>query len=131
MVMVTGSSTRRAQFSISVRRCDLSGQSPRLSSGAGQGSPPMANNERPKSGDGVPLELLPVIRNSGVLAEKQLAEIKTKILQGEYPMDSVDLAERLVRENILTSYQAKRFLNNRSSGLIVGRYIILDRVDSG
>ena len=46
-------------------------------------------------------------------------------------MDSVDLAERLVREKILTSYQTKRFLSNRSNGLIVGRYIILDRIGSG
>jgi serine/threonine-protein kinase len=91
----------------------------------------MATYERPKSADGVPVDLLPVIRNSGVLSEKQLAEIKTKILQGDYPMDSVALAERLVRDSILTSYQAKRFLANRSNGLIVGRYIILDRIGSG
>jgi eukaryotic-like serine/threonine-protein kinase len=91
----------------------------------------MATFERPKSADGVPHDLLPVIRSSGVLSEKQLAEIKSKILQGDYPMDSLDLAERLVRENILTTYQAKRFLANRSNGLIVGRYIILDRIGSG
>jgi len=91
----------------------------------------MATYERPKSADGVPVDLLPVIRNSGVLSEKQLADIKTKILQGDYPMDSVALAERLVRDSILTSYQAKRFLANRSNGLIVGRYIILDRIGSG
>jgi serine/threonine-protein kinase len=91
----------------------------------------MATFERPKPAGKVPMDLLPVIRASGVLSEKQLAEIKTKILQGDYPLDSVDLAERLVRENVLTSYQAKRFLNNRSQGLIVGRYIILDRIGSG
>jgi serine/threonine-protein kinase len=91
----------------------------------------MATFERPKSLESVPLDLLQVIRSSGVLAEKQLAEIKSRVLQGDYPLDSVDLAERLVRENILTSYQAKRFLNNRSQGLIVGRYIILDRIGSG
>src|SRR5437773_6725886 len=91
----------------------------------------MATFERPKSANGVPLDLLPVIRNSGVLSEKQLAEIKTKVLQGDYPLDSVALAERLVRDNVLTSFQAKRFLTNRPHGLIVGRYIILDRIGSG
>jgi serine/threonine-protein kinase len=91
----------------------------------------MANIERPKSTGNVPLDLLPVIRGSGVLSEKQLVEIKAKMLQGDYPLDSVELAERLVRENILTSYQAKRFLSNRPHGLIVGRYIILDRIGSG
>jgi eukaryotic-like serine/threonine-protein kinase len=91
----------------------------------------MATFERPKSADGVPLDLLPVIRNSGILSEKQLADIKSKVLRGDYPMDTVELAERLVRERIITTYQARRFLGNRSNGLIVGRYIILDRIGSG
>src|SRR5437660_12315250 len=91
----------------------------------------MATFERPKSAEGVPLDLLPVIRNSGVLSEKQLAEIKTKVLQGDYPLDSVDLAERWVRDNIWTSYQAKRFLSNRSHGLIGGRYLTLARIAAG
>ncbi len=91
----------------------------------------MATFEKPKSADSVPLDLLPVIRSSGVLGERQLADIKTKVLQGDYPFDSVALAERLVRDNILTPFQAKRFLSNRPQGLIVGRYIILDRIGSG
>jgi serine/threonine-protein kinase len=91
----------------------------------------MPNVEKPKSAEGVPPDLLPVIRSSGVLGERQLAEIKTKILRGDYPLDSVELAERLVRENLLTPYQAKRFLGNRPHGLIVGRYIILDKIGSG
>ena len=91
----------------------------------------MASFEKPKSADGVPLDLLPVIRSSGVVNERQLAEIKTKVLQGDYPLDSAALAERLVRENILTSFQAKRLLSNKPQGLIVGRYIVLDRIGSG
>jgi serine/threonine-protein kinase len=91
----------------------------------------MASVERPKSADGVPLDLLSVIRSSGVLGERQLADIKTKILQGDYPFDSATLADRLVRDNILTAFQAKRLLSNRPQGLVVGRYIILDRVGSG
>jgi serine/threonine-protein kinase len=72
-----------------------------------------------------------VIRSSGVLSERQLSEIKTKVLHGTYPADPVELAESLVREKILTSYQVKRFLSNKSHGLIVGRYIVLDRIGSG
>jgi serine/threonine-protein kinase len=91
----------------------------------------MASTEKPKSVESVPLDLLPVIRSSGVLSERQLAEIKTKVLQGNYPLDSVELAERLVRDNILTAFQARRILSNRPQGLVVGRYIILDRIGSG
>jgi hypothetical protein len=91
----------------------------------------MAKTERPKAAESVPPDLLPVIRSSGVLAERQLAEIKTKMLHGTYPIDPVELADCLVRDKVLTSYQAKRFLSNKSHGLIVGRYIVLDRIGSG
>ncbi len=71
------------------------------------------------------------MRASGILSERQLADIKTKILQGDYPLDSVELAEALVRDKILTSFQARRFLSNRPQGLMVGRYVVLDRIGSG
>jgi serine/threonine-protein kinase len=91
----------------------------------------MATYERPRSKENVPLDLLPVIRSSGILSDKQLAEIKSKMLQGDYPLDSVSLADCLIRDEIITGYQAKRFLSNKSNGLIVSRYIILDRIGSG
>jgi hypothetical protein len=91
----------------------------------------VANSEKSKSAEGIPRDLLPVIRVSGVLSDRQLAEIKAKILKGDYPLDSVELAEALVREKILTPFQARRFLSNRAHGLVVGRYVILDRIGSG
>jgi serine/threonine-protein kinase len=91
----------------------------------------MATFEKPKPADGAPPDLLPVIRKSGVLNDRQFAEIKAKVLGGEYPHDSTALAERLVREKILTEYQTRRFLSNKSHGLVVGRYVILDRLGSG
>ena len=47
---------------------------------------------------GVPLDLLPVIRKSGVMTDRQFAELKAKVLSGEYPSESVALADRLVKE---------------------------------
>jgi serine/threonine-protein kinase len=91
----------------------------------------MPSFEKSKSAAAVPLDLLPVIRSSGILSDRQLAEIKGKILQGDYPNDSTELAAKLVKEKVLTTFQAKRFLANRPSGLVVGRYIILDRIGSG
>ena len=58
----------------------------------------MASSHKPKTSEGAPLDLLPVMRSSGILSERQLAEIKTKILHGDYPLDSTELAERLVRD---------------------------------
>jgi serine/threonine-protein kinase len=65
------------------------------------------------------------------LNERQLADIRAKVLSGAYPLDSRALAERLVREKILTEYQVKRFLANKSHGMVVGRYAILERLGSG
>jgi serine/threonine protein kinase len=91
----------------------------------------MATFEKPKRSESVPVDLLPVIRNSGVLADRQCDFIQSKVLSGEYPQDPRALADLLVREKLLTEYQVKRFLAGKSHGLVVGRYAILDRLGSG
>jgi len=91
----------------------------------------MASIERPKSGDRPPADLLPALRASGILGGRLLDEIQSRVVQGDYPSDPKALAERLVRARTITPYQAKRLLSNRPRGLLVGRYVILDRVGSG
>src|SRR4051794_1016701 len=71
----------------------------------------MATFEKPRPSEHVPVDLLPVIFDSGVLNERQFADLRTKVLRGDYPGDPVALATRLVQEKILTDYQARRFLN--------------------
>ncbi len=91
----------------------------------------MATTDMSKPTEGVPSDLLPVIRKSGVLSERQFEEIRSKVLAGDYPFDPQELADRLVREKILTPYQVRRFLKNKPHGLTVSRYVILDRIGSG
>ena len=91
----------------------------------------MATFEKPKTSRDVPLDLLPVIRESGVLSDRQFSDLRAKVLRGDYPTDSVALAERLVEEKVLTTYQSERFLANKSHGLKVGRYSLQDRFGSG
>ncbi|MBV8488370.1 MAG: serine/threonine protein kinase, partial [Planctomycetaceae bacterium] len=91
----------------------------------------MATFDRPKSTEKPPADLLAVIRSAGILTDRQLGEIRTKVLRGEYPVDPIALAEQLVKDDVLTVYQARRFLSNKAHGLLVGRYIILDRIGSG
>ena len=69
----------------------------------------MASLDKPKAAEGVPLDLLPVIRSSGVLGDRPLAEIMSKFLKGYYPLDSAALAERLVRDNLLTPFRRNDF----------------------
>ena len=79
----------------------------------------------------VPPDLLPLIRRSGILSDRQFEEISGKVSGGEYPAETRALAERLVAEGILTVFQANRLLLNKSHGLIVGPYVILDRLGAG
>ncbi|WP_422927043.1 serine/threonine-protein kinase [Singulisphaera sp. PoT] len=91
----------------------------------------MATSDKPRSPESNSADLLAVIRASGVLTDRQFEDVKSKVLSGKYPIGSQELAERLVREKVLTEYQTKRFLNNKSHGMVVGRYAILDRIGSG
>lgn len=91
----------------------------------------MATSDRSKPADAVPSDLLPIIRNSGVLTEKQFLDVRSKVISGEFPNEPKALAQRLVHDQLLTEYQTKRFLNGKSHGLLVGKYVILDRLGSG
>lgn len=91
----------------------------------------MATSDKPKPAEAVPTDLLSIIRNSGVLTDRQFGDLNAKVASGEFPGDAKALARRAVREGILTNYQARRFLVGKSHGLLVGKYVILDRLGSG
>ncbi len=92
----------------------------------------MATSDKPKpAANAAPLDLLPIIRNSGALSDKQFLDVRSKVQAGAYPAETQALADRLVRDNLLTEYQIRRFLSGKSHGLIVGKYVILDRIGSG
>ncbi|MBV8556583.1 MAG: serine/threonine protein kinase [Planctomycetaceae bacterium] len=91
----------------------------------------MENSDSPEPVEVVPPDLVPVIRRSGVLTDRQLKEVSAKVLRGEYPRGSSDLAEQLVNEGILTEFQVHRLLRNKPHGLVVGPYVILERLGAG
>ena len=64
----------------------------------------------------MPLDLLPVIRSSGILGDRQLADIKNKVLQGDYPLDSAALADCLVRDNMLDGVSGEAVLEQPAAG---------------
>ena len=91
----------------------------------------MATSDKPKPTETVPADLLPIIKSSGALTERQFSEVRGKVANGDYPADARALAHRLVHDGLLTDYQVKRFLGGKSHGLTVGKYVILDRLGSG
>src|SRR4051794_32266880 len=91
----------------------------------------MATSETPKPVEGAPADLMPVLRKSRVLTDRQLTEVRDKVRSGEFPSDPAALARRLVQEGLLSDYQTRRLLANKPHGLTFGRYVILDRIGSG
>ncbi len=91
----------------------------------------MSATEKPRPAQEPPPDLLPVIRNSGILTDRQFTDLKHRVQAGSYPTNSRDLARRLVQDGLLTEFQAGRLLGNRAQGLMVGRYVILDRLGAG
>jgi serine/threonine-protein kinase len=91
----------------------------------------MATLQRPPAADGIVTDLLPVLARSGILSPGEVEGVKTRVRRGEYPRDPVALADRLARENVLTVYQAVRLLKNRPEGLVVGRYLLLEKIGAG
>ncbi len=91
----------------------------------------MASPEKARPNDRAPEDLLPLLHASGVLGERALLDVRARVASGEYPAEPAALAEWLVRDGSLTAYQAKRLLSGKPHGLVVGRYVILDRIGSG
>src|SRR4051812_3676033 len=77
----------------------------------------------PGPAGGETLDFLTVVRRSGVLADRALRKVRVKVEGGLYPSAPIALAERLVREGVLTQYQADRLLRNKAHGLVVDRYV--------
>jgi serine/threonine-protein kinase len=84
-----------------------------------------------KPAQALPTDLLPLLQKSGILAEKPFQDLKARVLRGDLPFEPRELASRLIKEGILTEYQARRLLAGKAHGLSFGKYVILDRIGSG
>jgi serine/threonine-protein kinase len=80
---------------------------------------------------GATSDVVHAIRSSSILSERQLEKLEAKLAQGEYSPDSGALASSLVKEGLLTEYQARQILKGKSQGLVFGRYVILDFLGKG
>jgi serine/threonine-protein kinase len=99
--------------------------------GKAAGDASMEISNQPELTEAVPRDILPLIQRSGVLSDRQFEEVSAKVASGEYPTEARALAERLVAARILTKFQLDRLLENKTHGLVVGHYVILDRVGAG
>jgi serine/threonine-protein kinase len=73
--------------------------------------------------------LVDALRDGRVLDPAQLTEV-TDVLQSRYP-DSRALARELMQRGWLTAYQVNQLLQGRGGELVLGEYLLLERLGEG
>jgi serine/threonine protein kinase len=76
-------------------------------------------------------DLVGALRGSQILLPGQCRQIQAAIENGRYPRDPVELATVLVKQRLVTQYQARCLLHGSQSKLVFDRYVILDQLGKG
>src|SRR5262245_11913139 len=77
-------------------------------------------------------EFLDMVRKSGVADDKRLDAYMDKLrAAGDFPKEMSKLAGCLVRDGLLTNFQAENILQGRWRRFTIGKYKVLERIGSG
>jgi eukaryotic-like serine/threonine-protein kinase len=77
-------------------------------------------------------DFLELVRKSGVLDEKRLSAYLEKVgATGALPPEAARTAGLLVRDGLLTHFQAEQFLQGKWRRFTIGKYKVLERIASG
>ncbi len=71
------------------------------------------------------------LTSSGVMAEDELREWLDKYPTGKRPRDGEQLARELVKRKRLTAYQALEIYTGKGESLVLGNYLVLDKIGEG
>jgi serine/threonine protein kinase len=76
-------------------------------------------------------ELLELVRKSGVVEEKRLSTYLAQPRPNPLPSEPQKLAAQMLRDGILTRFQAEQFLQGKWRRFTIGKYKVLERIASG
>src|SRR5262245_17397380 len=77
-------------------------------------------------------EILELIRKSGVVEEKRLEAHLDKLrIAGTLPTEPALLTGALVRDGLITNFQAQQFLQGKWRRFTIGKYKVLEQLGSG
>lgn len=78
------------------------------------------------------MELLDLVRKSGLMEAPRLESYVTALeAEGPIDEDATKLASRLVKDGIVTVFQARQMLRGRYRGFFLGKYKVLEPIGSG
>ncbi len=90
----------------------------------------MADNAKAGQIGRTPSEFLLALERFGVLPDAQWREVKQRFGDGSGLSDSTALARRLIKDGLLTEFQARRLLKGKRR-IAYGRYVLIDLVGRG
>jgi serine/threonine protein kinase len=73
-------------------------------------------------------DFLALVHKSGLLSEEQLDAYPRRALDGDATDEPKGLARAMVRDGVLTHFQAEQLLQGRSKGFVLAKYLILERL---
>lgn len=76
-------------------------------------------------------QFLKRLSNSGVLPAADVSAVVRTVSPEELEEDAQRFARKLVRESTLTLYQATQLYNGKAAGLVLGNYVLLDKIGAG
>ncbi len=71
------------------------------------------------------------LRESGLMAEEEIQAFLDGLPPGQQPENGEDLAKALVKYRKLTKFQAQAVYQGKVKGLILGNYVVLDKLGQG
>jgi hypothetical protein len=78
-----------------------------------------------------PTELIDQITASGIVPAERMTAVLDQPDPQKRPQNSEQLLRRLVQQRLLTAYQAQQFFVGRGQSLVLGNYVILDKLGQG
>jgi serine/threonine-protein kinase len=76
-------------------------------------------------------EFLECLADSGWIAAEEISNVDEKISRHEAPKEAELLTQALVDADLLTPFQAKAILRGGAGNLVLGNYVILDKIGEG
>ncbi|MCY2992153.1 MAG: SUMF1/EgtB/PvdO family nonheme iron enzyme [Planctomycetota bacterium] len=71
------------------------------------------------------------LADSGLMSSDDIASVVAGLRASSKPLDGEALARQLVRQKKLTAYQAQEIYSRRGKSLVLGNYVILDKLGQG
>ena len=76
-------------------------------------------------------EFIQQVTNSGLMDSVSINEVLSVLPVDKQPKDSEQFARELVRQKKLTKYQAEQLYVGKGKTLVLGNYVVLDKLGQG